>query len=446
MLKNQDDKKLKHAKIIVQMLKEAGFEAYFVGGCVRDFVRGIMPDDYDIVTSAVPDDVMDLFGRTYAIGEKFGVIRVVEGEYAYEVATFRRDDKYEDGRRPRKVHYSSAREDVLRRDFTINGLLMDPEKNEVIDYVAGRADIEKKIIRTIGKPDSRFEEDYLRMLRAVRFAANLDYEIEPDTASAIEKNASNINKISAERIQEELNKIMTCEGARRAFELMLQTKILRQILPEIEKMRGIEQPKRFHPEGDVWEHTMRMLKLLPRLEDRHEAEILAWAALLHDIGKPQTRTEDEQGVHFYGHVKRGEEIADSIMRSLRFSRRQREMVLNLIHYHMVFMNVRKMRPGRLKRFLRMPYFNLHLELHRLDCLASHGMLDNYEFCRQQLEKLAAEDLYPRRLINGHDLISIGYEPGKTMGLILQKLENEQLEGRIKTRDEALAFVEAHWQK
>lgn len=443
--KIENDKR-KYAEEIVRQLKSAGFEAYFVGGCVRDFVRGFVPGDYDIVTSALPDQIISKFPHTAAIGAKFGVVAVINDGYFYEVATFRRDDIYEDGRRPSQVHFSTAREDVLRRDFTINGLLMDPVTGEIIDYVDGRADIEKKIIRTIGNSETRFNEDYLRMLRAIRFAANLNFEIEPATKKAIEMNAEKIKQISAERLQEEINKILTRQGARRGFELIAQTGILREILPEMERLRGVEQLPRFHPEGDVWQHTLRMLELLTDQGDSNANLSLAWAALLHDAGKALTRSEDEKGVHFYGHVQQGEEIAESIMKRLRFSRAISETVLNMIHYHMVFMNVHKMRPGRLKRFLRMPDFNLHLELHRLDCLASHGMLDNYEFCRDKLQKLAVEDLYPPRLLNGNDLITLGYVPGKIIGDILVALENEQLEGRIKTKQEAMKYVEANWKK
>lgn len=438
--------KRKNAEEIVQKLKSAGFEAYFVGGCVRDFVRGIVPGDYDIVTSALPEQIIGLFNHTVAIGAKFGVIAVIKEENTYEVATFRRDDDYEDGRRPTKIHYSSSCEDVLRRDFTINGLLMDPARGQIIDYVEGRADIEKKIVRTIGNPETRFSEDYLRMLRAVRFAGNLNYDIEERTKQAIKNNCALIKKISAERIQEELTKIITREGSRRCFELMSETGILKQILPEIENLIGVDQPPRFHPEGDVWQHTLKMLELLPKEEDGQANKILAWAALLHDVGKALTRTEDEKGVHFYGHVQRGEEIADNIMKRLKLSRVQRETVIDLIHYHMVFMNVHKMRPGRLKRFLRMPNFDLHLELHSLDCLASHGMLDNYEFCKDKLQELDIDDLHPARLLTGNDLIELGYAPGKNMGRILQKLENEQLEGKINTKDEAIIFVKEKWEK
>jgi poly(A) polymerase len=434
----------RHAGEIVQRLKTSGYEAYFVGGCVRDFILGNASSDYDIVTSALPGQVIELFSSTVSIGAKFGVIAVIVENHPYEVATFRSDDVYEDGRHPSHVRFSSAREDVFRRDFTINGLLMDPASGEIIDYINGRADIEKKIIRTIGDPDSRFNEDYLRMLRAIRFAANLGFVIETATKKAIARNAPKINHISAERVREELSKILTRGGSRKGFELMMETNILKEILPEVHKLKGVEQPPRFHPEGDVWQHTLNMLDLLPQDTDTDKNLCLAWGTLLHDIGKALTRSEDEKGVHFYGHVQKGEEIADDIMQRLKFSRAQRETVLALIRQHMVFMNVQKMRPGRLKRFLRMPDFDLHLELHRLDCIASHGMLDNYEFCRGQLGRLDADALHPPRQLTGNDLIALGFARGKIIGEILLALEEEQLEGRITTRQEARDFVLANW--
>ncbi|MFA5323197.1 MAG: CCA tRNA nucleotidyltransferase [Smithella sp.] len=441
---NTNSNNLHNAEEIVRRLKQSGYEAYFVGGCVRDFILGNISSDYDIVSSATPDQVISLFSTTLSIGAKFGVVAVIVENHPYEVATFRNDDVYEDGRHPSHVSFSSPKEDVFRRDFTINGLLMDPDTNEIIDYVNGRSDIEKKIIRTIGNPDNRFNEDYLRMLRAIRFAANLGFTIEPSTKKAIERNASKINQISAERVRDELNKILTRGGARTGFELMIQTDILKEILPEVNRLKGVEQPPVFHPEGDVWQHTLNMLEMLPVNLETAKNICLAWGTLLHDVGKAITRSEDEKGVRFYGHVQKGEKIADDIMQRLRFSRAQKETVLNLIRQHMVFMNVREMRPGRLKRFLRMPDFDLHLELHRLDCLSSHGMLDNYEFCREQLQSLDKEDLNPSRLLNGNDLMNMGFVAGKIIGEILSALENEQLEGRLKTPEEAQDYVLANW--
>lgn len=433
-----------HAREIIHRLRESGHEAYFVGGCVRDFILNQTSSDYDIVTSARPEEVMKLFPRTVAIGAKFGVVAVIIDNHPFEVATFRSDDVYEDGRHPSRIHYSTAREDVFRRDFTINGLLMDPDTGDIIDYVNGRFDIDNKIVRTIGNPGKRFREDYLRLLRAVRFAANLHFDLEPATQDAVKREASNIRHISVERIREELNKILTRGGARRGFELMMQTDILQNILPEICRLKGVEQPPRFHPEGDVWQHTLKMLELLPADGEREKNICLAWGTLLHDVGKALTRSEDDKGVHFYGHVQQGEIIADTIMQRLKFSRMQRETVVNLIRQHMVFMNVRKMRPGRLKRFLRMPDFDLHLELHRLDCLASHGMLDNYEFCREQLQILALDDLHPPRLLTGNDLIAMGFTPGKIIKDILLAVEEEQLEGRIQSVEQAINYVRNRW--
>ena len=440
------DDKRNQAEEIVLSLKKARYEAYFVGGCVRDFVMGVIPDDYDIVTSALPDQVMAVFTRTVAIGAKFGVVAVIVEGHSYEVATFRSDDIYIDGRRPSNVHFTCAKEDVFRRDFTVNGLLMDPVSGEITDYVDGLADIRGKIIRTIGDPDQRFQEDHLRMLRAIRFTANLNFSLDSSTKEAIAKNVAAIKTISAERLCDELSKLLTRGGARRGLELMAQTGMLREILPEVDFMQGVEQPPRFHPEGDVWQHTLMMLEILSEEKRPRVNPVLAWGALLHDVGKPVSRSEDENGVHFYGHVKHGEKIADEIMQRLKFSRAQREAVLNLIGQHMIFMNVQKMRPARLKRFLRVPDFNLHLELNRLDCLASHGMLDNYEFCRNQLENLAVEELHPPRLINGDDLIALGFTPGEIIGEILRALEDEQMEGRISSQDEAKIFVENNWEK
>ncbi len=435
-----------HAVEIVRKLKREGFEAYFVGGCVRDFIRNVTPDDYDIVTSAHPEQVMAIFPRTVAVGAKFGVVAVIVESHPYEVATFRSDDAYIDGRRPSGVHFSTSRKDVFRRDFTVNGLLMNPETEEIIDHVHGLDDMEKKILRTIGDPDQRFNEDYLRMLRAIRFAANLNYEIDPATYDAIAKHAAKIKQISAERLQEELVKILTRTGTRRGFELMGKTKLLREIMPEVDQLQGVLQPPIFHPEGDVWQHTLMMLDQLPRNGKLANNRQLAWAALLYDVGKAVTRTEDEKGVHFYGHVRAGEEIAAAIMQRLRFSRNDQEAIIDLIHYHMVFMNVTKMRPARLKRFLRMPDFDLHLELHRLDCQASHNMLDNYEFCQNQLQRLEKEDLHPPRLLTGDELMALGFAPGKVMGEILRALEDTQLEGTITNRQEAEKFVRSKWNK
>jgi len=440
------NKKRLDAEGIVCHLKASGYEAYFVGGCVRDFILGKDSNDFDIVTSALPDQIVRLFSKTVLTGAQFGVVTVIVNHHPYEVATFRSDDVYEDGRHPSKVHYSSVKEDVFRRDFTVNGLLMDPTDGKILDYVNGHTDIENKIIRTIGSPDSRFNEDYLRMLRAIRFAANLRFEIDAETKYSIQRHAPKIKQISAERVRDELNKILTRGGPRIGFELMSETNILKEILPEVDELKGVDQPPRFHPEGDVWQHTLNMLDLLPQSGESEKNICLGWGVLLHDVGKALARSEDEKGVHFYGHVQKGEAIADNFMQRFRFSKTQRETVLNLIRQHMVFMNVQKMRPARIKRFLRMPDFDLHLELHRLDCLASHGMLDHYDFCREQLRNLDEEALHPPRLLNGHDLMAMGFAPGKVIGEILLALEEEQLEERIKTPEDARNFVIAKWKE
>jgi poly(A) polymerase len=428
---------------IVRRLREAGHEAFWVGGCVRDLIRGQEPDDYDIVTSARPEEVRQIFSRTIPVGERFGVSLVVEGGRPYEVATFRTEEGSEDGRHPSCVAFATAEEDVRRRDFTINGLLMDPVTGRIIDHVDGRRDIDRGIIRAIGDPGARFAEDHLRMLRAVRFAATLGYTIEPLTFSALRRQAAAVSRISAERIREELTRILTGGGARRGMELLLESGLLNEILPEVNALRGVEQPPVFHPEGDVWEHTLRMLTLLSRQQGKADPR-LAWAVLLHDVGKAVTRSEDAIGTHFYGHVQRGEEIAAAILRRLRFSRDDLETILSLVRGHMHFMNVREMRPNRLKRLLRIPDFALHLELHRLDCLGSHGLLDHYEFCRQKLAEYPEEELRPPRLLTGDDLIRMGFASGPVFKEILRAVEDAQLGGEIEDTAAARDFVLGRW--
>jgi poly(A) polymerase len=432
------------AASVVHRLRDAGHESYFVGGCVRDLLRGVEPGDYDIVTSARPEEVRSLFSHTLPVGMSFGVVVVVEEGHGYEVATFRVDSGYEDGRRPSHVEFTSAHGDACRRDFTINALLMDPITGNVIDYVGGRKDIEHHVIRTIGNPDERFAEDHLRMLRAVRFSANLGYAINPDTFRAIKRHAFEIKRISAERIRDELTKLLTRGGARHGMEMMAATGLLAEILPEVDCLRGIEQPPAFHPEGDAWEHTLRMLDLLPAGEGVEKDSRLAWGVLLHDIGKACTGSVDASGIHFYGHVREGERIAEALMRRLRFSRADMETILALIHCHMFFMNVTDMRPNRLKRFLRMPDFQLHLELHRLDCLASHGFLDSHDFCNSKLAEVGDDELRPPRLLTGDDLIAMGFPPGPLFGEILDAVEDAQLEGTILTSDEARRLVMDRW--
>lgn len=426
------------ARDIVDVLRANGHVAYFVGGCVRDKLLGIDCKDFDVATDAPPDRVQKLFPRSEAVGASFGVVLVKSDDAVVETATFRKDFDYRDGRRPERVSFtSSAEEDVQRRDFTINGLLYDPVAGKVIDYVGGQRDLEARDIRAIGEPSERFEEDHLRMLRAVRFAARLAFMIEPKTLGAIIQNADKIKRIAPERIRDELNRILTEGAARRGFELLHETGLLEQILPEVKRLQGVEQPPEYHPEGDVWTHTLLMLEGLPK----GVCVTLAIGVLLHDIGKPDTFERGSDRIRFHGHVERGLKIGEQICRRLRYSNAETEQILSLIGNHMKFMHLSEMRPGKLKRFLRQPGFDEQLELHRLDCASSHGKLDNYDFARETLEGLSEEELRPAPLITGTDLIAAGFEPGPRFTEILAAVEEGQLDGTLTARDEALAFVQ-----
>ncbi len=446
---------------IVRTLQSAGYEAYLAGGCVRDLLLGRTPEDYDVATSANPDVVLNMFPRTFSVGAHFGVV-LVAGEPASpedtsrgykptEVATFRSDGVYSDGRRPDAVQYTlSASEDVHRRDFTINGLLLDPlrwggERPErptdlraaVIDYVGGLADLDAGIIRAIGRPELRFEEDQLRLLRAVRFAARFGFTIEPATHSAIRTLAARIHAVSRERIRDEITRMLTEGRARHAFELLDETDLLVQVLPEVAAMKGIQQPPEFHPEGDVWTHT---LLLLAQLEPGCPIT-LAWGALLHDIGKPPTFRQAPDRIRFDGHVEVGMAIGARILQSLRFSNDEIRMILALIQNHMRFADAVHMRASTLKRFFRLEDFPQHLALHRMDCLAAAGNLDHWEFVRSRYEAMPEEDVRPQPLITGRDLIAAGYTPGPQFKLILQAIEDAQLEGTVTTHAEAMQLVQ-----
>lgn len=429
----------KDALEIVKRLQDKGYIAYWVGGCVRDMLRGVEPEDYDVVTNATPEEVKKLFRRTVAVGESFGVVLVVMHKVPYEVATFRRDDTYSDGRRPDKVFYSTPQEDALRRDFTVNGMFYDPVANKLYDYVGGQEDLKAGVIRTIGEPKARFSEDKLRLMRAARFASLLGFKIEEATARTIKQLAGDITVVSAERIRVELVKILTGPRPRMGMELLSEHGILKHILPEVEAMRGVRQPPEFHPEGDVWIHTMLMLE---KMKPSPEVE-LAMAVLLHDVGKPLTYSESER-IRFDGHAQVGAETALNIMRRLRFSKREQDLVESLVREHLKFMEVKKMRTSTLKRFMRIDRFDLHLELHRLDCLASHGNLDNYNFVKSKMAEFEAlekeEALRPPPLITGHDLIRLGLKPGPKFKEILEAVEDAQLENIVINRKEALKFV------
>lgn len=429
-----------HAVRVVEQLRQAGHLAYLVGGCVRDLLLEREPADFDVATDATPEQVMAIFPETYAVGAQFGVVLVpsaVPEAGVVEVATFRSDMGYSDGRHPDQVRFSTdPREDVRRRDFTINGLLLDPVGIEVLDYVGGREDLQAKIIRTIGDPAQRFAEDKLRMLRAVRFAARFEYAVEPKTFSAIQRFAGQIHQVSRERVREELTKILTEGHARRAFLLLDQTGLLHEILPEIEAMKGVAQPPEFHPEGDVFIHTLLLLEKLP-----HPCPpTLAWGALLHDVGKPPTFRVAPDRIRFDEHVEVGVKMAEEICRRLRFSGDEAKQILALVDNHMRFADVQRMKDSTFKKFVRLPHFDQHLELHRIDCEASHGDLSLYYYTREKMAAMTPETIRPAPLITGDDLIAAGYKPGPQFNEILSAVEDAQLEGRLRTKDQAMKFV------
>ena len=441
---------------ILRTLHDQGYQAYLVGGCVRDLLLSREPADYDIATDATPEQVMRIFPQTYAVGAQFGVVLVPMAEDPSvssvvdqadvthgrhrgktEVATFRSDIGYSDGRHPDQVRFSKyPRQDVQRRDFTINGLLLNPIQNEVLDFVGGRKDLDDGIIRAIGEPGLRFAEDKLRMLRAVRFAARFGYSIEPQTFVAIQKLAPQIHQVSRERVRDELTKMLIEGQARRAFLLLDETVLLRELLPEIEAMKGVEQPPQFHPEGDVFVHTLLLLEKLP-----HPCPAtLAWGALLHDVGKPPTFRVAPDRIRFDGHVDVGVKMAEEICRRLRFSNHDTDQILALVKNHMRFAHAMQMSEATFKKFMRMPRFQEHLELHRIDCESSHGDLTTYCFTREKIASMPPEAVRPRPLVSGDDLIAAGYVPGPRFKEILGAVEDKQLEGILHSGDEAMEFV------
>jgi poly(A) polymerase len=429
------------ARDIASRLRAAGHVAYFAGGCVRDLLRGEIPKDIDIATDARPEAVQKMFPRTYAVGAHFGVIVVLENGMQFEVATFRSDGAYLDGRHPTEVHFATAKEDAARRDFTINGMFFDPEANEVIDFVGGRADLETRRIRAIGDPAQRFAEDRLRMLRAIRFATVLGFEIEPATWDAVVAQAPSISEISAERIREELVRIFMSPRRVRGWDLLDASGLMKIVLPELEAMRGCEQPPQFHPEGDVFKHTRIMLELLP-----DDASLpLVFSVLFHDIGKPPTSVVDEAGrIRFNGHDRIGAEMTEAVMERLRFSRAEIDATVEAVRQHMVFKDVPNMRVAKLKRFMARPTFADELELHRVDCASSHGMMDNYDFLQEKREEFANEPIIPPPLVRGDDLLALGLKPGPKIGEILEAVETRQLEGALTNRDEALEWVRSEY--
>jgi poly(A) polymerase len=424
----------KAARRIVEKLRLHGHKAFFAGGCVRDFLLQRRPKDIDIATSAVPEEVLRIFPRARAIGAQFGVVQVRLYTHAFDVATFRTEGAYLDGRHPSSVAFTGPRQDALRRDFTINGLFYDPVSGRFFDYVHGAADIRRKILRTIGNARDRFGEDKLRMLRAVRFACNLDFKIAPDTFDAVCRLAPSILEVSWERIRDELLRILTGPAPARGLDLMRETGLLAHILPEVEALRGVAQPPEFHPEGDVYEHTRIALSLAHRPSGN-----LALAILLHDIGKPATAAFRER-IRFDGHVEAGAKISERVCRRLRLPNEDVDRVVALVRNHQGFMDIQKMRAATRKRFLRLPGFPDHLELHRVDCLSSGRPLDNYEFAKQEFATLQKETPPAASLLSGDDLIRMGYERGPLFRRILQAVEDLQLEDPLFTKDQALEYV------
>jgi poly(A) polymerase len=457
------------ANSIVSTLKERGHQAYLVGGCVRDLLLGREPADYDVATDAKPDEVMRIFPETYAVGAQFGVVLVPvpdakhksvipsvgepshsegssesrnlllgrEPKSTVEVATFRCDVGYSDGRHPDEVRFSrDPREDVQRRDFSINGLLLDPIENKVLDYVGGQDDLKSKIIRAIGNPDIRFAEDKLRMLRAVRFAARFEYSIDSATLTSIQQLAPQIHQVSRERVRDELTRMLTEGHARRAFELLDETGLLPEALPEIAAMKGVEQPPEFHPEGDVFVHTLLMLEKLPQ----PCPAALGWGVLLHDVGKPPTFRRAPDRIRFDEHARVGTKMAEAICRRLRFSNDETKQIAALVENHMRFGDVERMNPSTFKKFIRLPGFEEHLELHRLDCESSHRNLRLYNFTREKMNSLPPEEVRPTPLVTGDDLIAAGYSPGPLFKEILAAIEDAQLDGKLQSKPEAMGLV------
>ena len=423
---------------IVRRLQQSGFIAYFAGGSVRDGLLGISPKDIDIATSATPEDVSVLFRRTIAVGVQFGVQRVLEDGLEFEVATFRSDGIYLDGRRPLEVRFASPEDDAARRDFTVNGMFYDPVNDKLIDFVGGRQDLDQRIIRAIGIASERFREDRLRLLRAIRLAAHLEFQIEPDTWTALRDTAKEIVVVSPERIRDELLKTFADTHRLRGFDMLDQSGFLAAVLPEVEALKGCEQPEQFHPEGDVFVHTRKMLGLL----GPEATGLQALTVLLHDIGKPYTRSFDaaENRIRFNGHDRVGAEMAEKVMGRLRLSRQETDVVVEAVRNHMIFKDVQQMRPARLKRFMARPNFDVELELHRVDCAGSHGDLENYYFLVEKGEEFAKEPLIPPPLVRGNDLIKLGMTPGPRIGELLDAIQTAQLEGEIKTQSEAIDLL------
>ena len=423
----------------MRALRERGHEAYFAGGCVRDQLLGQEPKDYDIATDARPDQIVEIFPGAHGVGAHFGVVIVKDAGHMLEIATFREEGTYTDGRRPDEVSFSHAKADAQRRDFTINGLFYDPVEDSVLDFVGGQQDLKDGILRAIGVPQQRFEEDHLRLVRAVRFAARLDLEVEKQTWRAVCEQAHALGRISIERIRDEFSRILMCPSRVRGFDMLVDSGLMQEIVPEIYDLKGCEQPPVFHPEGDVFVHTRLMLSLLPE-----EVSLpLVLSVLLHDIGKPATYSFDEeaQRIRFNGHAELGADMTEQILRRLKFPNNVIEDAVIAVANHMRFMNVQEMRKSKLKRFMARDTFEDEMELHRVDCLGSNGMLDNYEFLNRKRDEFAAEPLIPQRLVTGDDLLARGWKAGPVFGRVLTEIQNLQLEGTLADRDSALRWLD-----
>jgi poly(A) polymerase len=421
---------------LAKRLAGAGFQAYWVGGCVRDDRLGQAPTDYDIATDATPDEIEQLFRKTIPVGKQYGVIMVLEAGHEYQVATFRAEGDYTDGRRPGSVRFTDAREDALRRDFTINGLFYDPLADEMHDWVGGRADLEARCIRTIGSPEKRFGEDRLRLLRAVRFAAQLGFEIAPATFAAVQQHAAAIREVSAERIRDELLKLFRPPHAARGLDLLHESRLLPEVLPELAATIGCEQPPEYHPEGDVFTHIRFMLGQLPA----DAGTTLVWSVLMHDIAKPATQSRDEGRIRFLGHEKVGAVMTLEIMNRLRFPKANSAVVKTCVRHHMQLKDAQQMRPATLRKLFLRPTFPVELTLHRLDSLASTGKLENFEFLESKLAEFQDQPELQKPLVDGGDLIALGQAPGAELGRLLSDIRNRQLAGELTTREQALAWA------
>jgi poly(A) polymerase len=438
------DPRGRFATEVVSRLRAEGYQALWAGGCVRDLILGHPPTDYDVATDATPEQVRGLFRRTVPVGVSFGVVRVLGPNDAgeVEVATFRSDDAYVDGRRPVSVTYSTPEADASRRDFTINGMFLDPLHGEVIDYVGGREDLHAGILRAIGNPGERFAEDKLRLLRAVRFAARFGLEIEPQTRAAIVAMADQVRVVAAERIAQELKKLLVHRSRAIGIDLAFDVGLVAAILPELVPMKGLFQGKPVQPNGDLWDHTLLVLENLPT----EPSVPLAFGALLHDVGKPRTKGLQDGRVTFLHHELAGRRIADEIGRRLRLSNADRERITWLVEFHQYLGEAKSLREAKLKRMLAQSGIEDLLALHRADALASTGDTSQIDYCEWYRREQPNGPLDPPPLVTGHDLARHGLTPGPQFHTLLEMLYEAQLEGHFKSKLEGLEWLDRHRQE